>query len=99
MALFDRKPVAPLEALQWDGRNFDAIADWVGQDRIRYVGTHDSRLEWSRLEWLELWCGTDGAQGWVPVPVDHWIAKSSPTDLYPIDPEYFDSHFTPHQED
>lgn len=87
MPLFDRIPSPPLEAFQWTGDNYDEVVAFTGQDYVHQAGG------------LELWCGTDGAQGWVPVPVGHWIAKATPTDVYPIEAEYFAAHFTPHQED
>lgn len=88
MPLFDRIPSPPLEAIQWTGDNHDEVVAFAGQDNLC-----------QGMEGLELWCGVDGGQGWVPVPVAHWIAKGVPAHLYPIDAEYFAAHFTPHQED
>lgn len=77
----------------WDGsiERFEELVAWTG-------GTSSiASIEW-RDGSVALWCGTAGAQGWVPVPVGHWIGRNGPHDLYPIDGEYFASHFTPHQE-
>lgn len=41
--------------------------------------------------------GKDGAQGWVPVPLGHWIVRQ-PGDLsdhWPVDPDYFARKYEP----
>jgi len=42
---------------------------------------------------LALWTGVDGAQGWVPVPVYHWVMKAAPNDFYPVEDEYMSENF------
>lgn len=46
---------------------------------------------------LELLAGMNGAQGWVPVPVGHWIVRSPGVlnDHWPVDPEYFSAKYEP----
>lgn len=41
--------------------------------------------------------GKDGKQGWVPVPLGHWIVRQPGdfTDHWPVDPDYFDAKYEP----
>lgn len=80
---FRRKP-SVIDAVHWDGTDgaLDAIKAMGAKFRpsvegatATYVVTH------------ELLCGVDGVQGYVPVPVHHWVAKAAPNDFYPIAPE------------
>jgi hypothetical protein len=43
--------------------------------------------------------GKDGAQGWVPVPLGHWIVRSAGdfTDHWPVDPDYFAAKYEPEE--
>lgn len=52
--------------------------------------------------WAEDWAvmieaGKDGAQGWVPVPLGHWIVRKPGdlTDHWPVDPAYFEEKYEP----
>ena len=94
MSTYRSKPTL-IEAAKWTGPDSeDYIVDGffggvpvddVG-DIIRFVG-HD----------LELKAGKDGSQGWVPVPVGHWIVRSPGdlTDHWPVDPDYFAAKYEP----
>ena len=41
--------------------------------------------------------GQDGAQGWVPVPLGHWIVRQpgDRSDHWPVDPHYFERKYEP----
>lgn len=91
--MFDRIQQPPLEAVQWTGDNLIDIQEF-GADCHVVRNPGDSEYV------LMLWCGTNGAQGFVPVPIGHWVAKATATPLqathfYPIDPDHFSTHFTP----
>lgn len=93
---YQSKP-SRIEAIQWNGTESEeelvdgffggAPVDRVG-DYIRFsLGSDD----------LELRAGKDGAQGWVPVPVGHWIVRQPGdlTDHWPVDPDYFAAKYEP----
>ncbi|HEY7822153.1 MAG TPA: hypothetical protein VIG24_04945 [Acidimicrobiia bacterium] len=76
-----------IEAVQWTGDNFPVIVEFLVPDPDQpphgTAGIDDGNLT--------LLAGKDGAQGWVPVPVGHWIVRnpSDLTDHWPVDPDYF----------
>lgn len=72
-----------IAAERWDGtpESFDAIA---GMGATLYVDPE-----------LRLLCGVDGAQGWVPVPIGHWVVKGAPQDFYPIEDEVLRRKYRP----
>lgn len=68
-----------VEAIQWTGDQVPIIGSvFFGVVRFTWDG-------------LELLAGKDGAQGWVPVPVGHWLVRNpgDPSDNWPVDPVYF----------
>lgn len=76
-----RKKPMNVEAAQHDGLDFTALQEVAG-DKVRIdPGTGA----------LELLAGKDGAQGWVPVPVGHWIVRNPGdlSDVWPVDAEFF----------
>lgn len=80
---FDRYISRPqeIEAAQWDGTTpcYTSIALALpGKVRLDSDG-------------LRLLAGKDGAQEWVPVPVDHWLVHmpGDLSDVWPVDPDYF----------
>lgn len=77
-----------VEAVQWRGGNYDEVARFTSASRLRGNGT------------VELRAGANGAQGWVPVPVGHWIVRSPDdlTDHWPVDPDYFAAKYDPVEE-
>lgn len=92
--LYRSKP-QQVEAIQWTGPDVeDRLVDgYFGglpvdkvEQYIRFAG-----------DGLELRAGKDGAQGWVPVPVGHWIVRSPGdlTDHWPVDPDYFAAKYEP----
>lgn len=49
---------------------------------------------------LEILAGKDGAQGWVPLPLGHWVVRM-PGDLsdhWPVDHHYFAKKYVPEEE-
>lgn len=49
---------------------------------------------------VELAAGKHSVQGWVPVPVGHWVVRQPDdlTDHWPVDPDYFASKYTPKEQ-
>ena len=81
--LYRSKP-QEVEAVQWDGVNIDPLFEF---NAPVIFGTYAEPAD----IWCELQAGKDGAQGWVPVPVGHWIVRQPGdfTDHWPVDPDYF----------
>lgn len=69
-----------VEAIQWLGTP-EAIEQSVFGGVIEFDAAGD----------LELLAGKDGAQGWVPVPLGHWLVRNpgDPSDNWPVDADYF----------
>jgi len=84
MALYRSRPQT-IEAVQWTGDNVTDLWDVFGARKI--YGPHETNPT------LRLLAGKDGAQGWVSVPVGHWIVRKpgDDSDMWPVDPEYFAS--------
>ena len=71
--------LSQVEAVQWKGHNRQDLADFLeGAGRLVW---HDCMLL----------AGRYGAQGWVTVPVGHWIVRQpgDHSDYWPVDPAYF----------
>lgn len=84
--LYRKRPVE-CEAVRWTGENFHELEAFaIGH--VDFVAQHDKGFE--RFE-LTLLAGKDGAQGWVDVPVGHWIVcnPGDDTDFWPVENEYF----------
>lgn len=80
MTKYRRRPTV-IEAVQRDG-TYQSTRD------IRALGA-DVRVPPDLEKPLRLRAGKGGAQGWVDVPLGHWIAKAAEDDFYPIDPDVF----------
>lgn len=81
---FRSKP-QEVEAIQWTGERVipTEIVDFCGD-----------KIKWSLVDGREvvhLLAGKDGAQGWVPLPDDHWIVRNpgDESHYWPVDPDYF----------
>lgn len=101
--LYKSKP-STVEAIQY-GPTFraglvDEVASFIagrpigGSDAVGYVQPAPS---WNEDETILIEAGADGAQGWVPVPVGHWIVRAPGdyTDHWPVDPDYFAAKYEP----
>lgn len=86
--LYRSKPTM-VEAIQWRG----SIADLFGTGLFGLLGVIDYSAD--RDPQLLLLAGKDGAQGWVPVPLGHWIVRNpgDATDWWPVDPTYFQAKY------
>jgi hypothetical protein len=67
---------------------------------VQWTGSRESYEEIVRLgakfdpfEEASLIAGVDGARGWVPVPVNHYIFKGSSNAFWPVDPDYFNENY------
>lgn len=86
MTLYRSKPTE-IEAVQWTGDNLEEIEAFGV--KFRYS------VEWEHP--LKILAGKDGAQGYVPVPIDHWVVRQ-PGDLsdhWPVEPPYFAKKYDP----
>ena len=89
-----------VEAVQWKGYFREDLEPFItpaelaaGKVLLRAGSTKECDHQGRML----LLAGKDGAQGWVPVPIGHWIVRS-PGDLtghWPVDPDYFAAKYEP----
>ena len=84
--LYRSKP-QEVEAVQWLGTNIIEVWGFVPRGIVKNSEEYG----------LGLHAGKDGAQGWVPVPVGHWIVRrpGDLTDHWPVDPDYFAAKYEP----
>ena len=84
--LYRSKP-STIEAVQWKGDN----AAEVGRIAPYKFSTDDETGE----AWLK--AGKNGAQGFVPIPIGHWVVRNpgDVSDLWPVDPDYFAAKYEP----
>ena len=107
MTLYNSKPTQ-VEAVQY-GPEFHAglvkdVAEFIAGRSIKdhevvgYVRPHGP---WDppdpEFSVIELRAGVDGAQGWVPVPLGHFVVRSPGVmnDHWPVDPKYFRNKYEP----
>ena len=85
MTLYESIP-QQVEAVQWTGRNLPELISHSLNGRIAVF-----------VDSFRLLAGKDGAQGWVIVPVGHWIVHKPGdlSDVWPVDPDYFASKYRP----
>lgn len=93
--LYRSKPTF-VEAIQWTGDNWEEI--WAIGPGEKIASTAlDSRtatpdeIRDHNGHPLQLLAGKDGAQGWVDVPVGHWLVRlvGDDSDIWPVADEYF----------
>lgn len=79
---YQSKPTV-IEGIQWTGDNYHDVQQF-GRIKVQL-----------NLGELEVMAGANGAQGWVPVPVGHWIVGNPGdwSDLWPVDPDYFEKKY------
>lgn len=80
--IYYSRPTA-IEAVQWTGKNYAPV---------RAFAAESIKCRWGAMLLL---AGKDGAQGWVPVPVGHWIVRQpgDPSHYWPVDPDYFNAKY------
>lgn len=84
------KAPTEIEAVQWTGDEFEKL-----DELFEFTG---GRVSWTgHPGLLRLLAGNGGAQGWVPVPVNHWIVRRVDDfdDFWPVDPDYFAEKYEP----
>ena len=89
MSRYVSKP-SHIEAVQWNGYNYV-------EEVLPFIGSSKALLVPSLLtdDDLVILAGKDGAQGFISVPVGHWIvrAEGDNTHYWPVDPDYFASKY------
>ena len=83
MTLFASKPTY-VEAVQHTG-DFVVLEEFAGM-KVTIRPDDGSLL---------LLAGKDGAQDWVPVPLNHWLVRQPGdlSDIWPVDPDYFEARY------
>lgn len=86
MARFRSKP-SEIEAVQWTGDNADEVYRFVQRAELAL----DRVVFRCSADFGELLAGANGSQGWVPVPLGHWIVRQPGvfTDHWPVEDDYF----------
>lgn len=69
-----------VDAIQWTGSNLTELEEFAG-DKIELIVNVG----------LVLKAGIDGVQGWVKVPVGHWLVSkpNDRRDIWPVEDNYF----------
>lgn len=104
---FRSKP-SEIEAIQygpeWDPLLVNRVAEFIAgrplmandPETVEYVQPYGP---WDPPEHctIQIQAGANGAQGWVPVPLGHWIVRSvgDHTDHWPVEPGYFEAKYDP----
>ena len=84
-----------VEAVQWNGAR-DADDDGGLDAFFGSAFREHIRFGWPLTNSCEIMTGKNGAQGWVPVPVGHWIVKGGdPQHFWPCDPDTFADRYEP----
>jgi hypothetical protein len=88
--LYQSKPQR-VEAIQWTGDNWTDITNAIPH-RTRMAQHGDDPATDTHLELL---AGVDGFQGWVPVPVGHWLVHppGDLNDVWPVENDYFQKKY------
>jgi hypothetical protein len=91
--LFRSRPQV-VEAIQWTGNERD-IRDWATDPAF---SLHDSKVRTSRNNddsFLQVKAGLDGVQGWVPVPLGHFLVRRPGdwSDIWPVEENYFNTKY------
>lgn len=79
-----RSKPSEVDAVQWTGTNLKEVQAFApGVVRQEFTG--------DGVWHLEMRAGADGAQGWVEVPVGHWLVRQPDdlTDHWPVEDSYF----------
>ena len=79
-----------VEAVQWTGSNMEEVNDFA-VDKAQFYGGSTTL----QFVYLNLLAGKDGAQDWVPVPVGYWLVckPGDKSDIWPVDPDYFQEKY------
>jgi hypothetical protein len=90
--MFYRSKPQIVEAIQWTGENFDEVSMFA-PEKVQLI-IPDKDVPGLKLELL---AGARGDQGWVPVPLKSWLVHKvgDRTDIWPVDPEYFEDKYEP----
>jgi len=85
-----RSKPTTVEAIQWDGTKsaYHEMDDAGMRVQVLWVGMQYD---------LAVWAGVDGAQGFVPVPIGHWVVRAEGVlnDHWPVEDAYFREKYAP----
>ncbi len=92
--LYRSKPQI-VEAVHWTGDNWDEVMPFGGPDGKLASTVDDSVRPPTAGLPLQLMAGKDGAQGWVDVPVGHWLVNQpgDKSDIWPVEDAYFQAKY------
>lgn len=90
MGLYISRP-QHVEAIQWTGDNGREIIRAIGEDRVSVTQNYPNDGYDAYYYTLKLQAGVDGCQGWVDVPVGHWLVHPPDdlSDVWPVEDTYF----------
>lgn len=90
MNLYVSKP-QKVQAVQWKGNNGASCVAFA-PGKVRSAAPEEPEPDG-----LMLLAGKDGSQGWVPVPVGHWLVcqPGDLSDVWPVEDDYFQSKYEP----
>ncbi|MFN2347140.1 MAG: hypothetical protein ABR616_15685 [Dermatophilaceae bacterium] len=76
-----RSKPSEVEAIQWTGDNLEEIEAFGVKFKYTVMWIHPLRIR----------AGKEGAQGYVDVPVGHWVVRQPGdlTDHWPVEDAYF----------
>lgn len=82
-----RSKPSEIEAVQWRGDNAAEVGQFAP---YKFANSRTDGKAWLKA-------GKAGAQGWVEVPVGHWIVRQPGdlTDHWPVEDAYFQAKYEP----
>lgn len=90
MPLFRKKPVV-IEAVQWDGKNFDEVMNFMKEDhghKLNYENTEELAYKTGELTIRTL-------EGNMTASTNDWIIRGVNGEFYPCKPDIFNKTYEP----
>lgn len=90
MKKFRKKPVV-IEAVQWDGKNFDEVSDFTGNwhgHKLAYEDAESAAIRTGSLHIKTL-------EGVMTANTGDWIIKGVNGEFYPCKPDIFEKTYEP----
>lgn len=90
MKKFRKKPVV-IEAVQWNGKNFDEISDFTGDWHGHKLAHEDAEQAALKLGIIHI----DTLEGMMSASKGDWIIKGVHGEFYPCKPDIFEKTYEP----